>query len=355
MFEYIGVIHVHSIYSDGTGTIPEIAKSASELGLDFVMMTDHNTLQPKYDGYEGWYGDTMIIIGYELNDPDDKNHYLVFGVDEVFYPNKSAREYVEKIKNLNGLGIIAHPDERRNSFPEYPPYPWNAWDVDGFTGIEIWNHMSEWVEGLTQENKFRRFIHPLKSLNGPYPETLKRWDELSRKRRVIGIGGVDAHGHKYKIWQLFEVEVFPYKVMFRGIRTHVLLDEPIDKSKKEDFEIYKRKIFSAIENGRCFTTYSYFADPRGFRFTAEKNGKIYQMGDYIELDETPIKLKIKLPQTSNDTLTFLLRNGEVITKTSDDEFAYEVGETGVYRVESYFNGKPWIFSNHIRIGKKGII
>jgi hypothetical protein len=79
------------------------------------------------------------------------------------------------------------------------------------------------------------------------------------------------------------------------------------------------------------------------------------MGDYIELDETPIKLKIKLPQTSNDTVTFLLRNGEVITKTSDNEFAYEVGETGVYRVESYFNGKPWIFSNHIRIGKKGII
>jgi hypothetical protein len=54
-------------------------------------------------------------------------------------------------------------------------------------------------------------------------------------------------------------------------------------------------------------------------------------------------------------VTFLLRNGEVITKTSDNEFAYEVGETGVYRVESYFNGKPWIFSNHIRIGKKGII
>ena len=63
MFEYVGVVHVHSIYSDGTGTIPEIAKAASELGLDFVMMTDHNTLKPKHDGFEGWYNDTMIIIG----------------------------------------------------------------------------------------------------------------------------------------------------------------------------------------------------------------------------------------------------------------------------------------------------
>ena len=30
MFVYVGVVHVHSIYSDGTGTIPEIAKAASD-------------------------------------------------------------------------------------------------------------------------------------------------------------------------------------------------------------------------------------------------------------------------------------------------------------------------------------
>ncbi len=352
MFEYTGVIHVHSVYSDGTGTIPEIAKAGNELGLDFIMMTDHNTLKPKLDGYEGWYGDTMLIFGYELNDPDDKNHYLVFRVDEVFYPNNSAKEYVKKIKELNGIGIIAHPDERRNNFEEYPPYPWNEWSVDDFTGIEIWNHMSEWVEGLTQENKFRRFIHPLKSLQGPYPETLKRWDEIAKRRRITGIGGVDAHGHKYKIWQLFEVEVFPYKVMFRGIRTHVLLDEPIDKNKKENFELYKQKIFSAIENARCFVTYAYFADPKGFRFFAEKNGKIYQMGDYIELEDSPVRLKVILPKEAE---VKLLKNGEILTSTIASELTYEVGETGAYRVEAYYNSKPWIFSNHIRIGNKGII
>ena len=91
--------------------IPEIAKAASELGLDFVMMTDHNTLKPKHDGFEGWYNDTMNIIGYYLNDPNDNNHYLVFRVDEVFYPNSSAKEYVQKVIALNGIGIIAHPDE----------------------------------------------------------------------------------------------------------------------------------------------------------------------------------------------------------------------------------------------------
>ena len=62
---------------------------------------------------------------------------------------------MQKVKALYGIGIIAHPDERRNYFAEYPPYPWIEWVLDEFTGIEIWNHMSEWVEGLTQQNKFQ--------------------------------------------------------------------------------------------------------------------------------------------------------------------------------------------------------
>ena len=64
----------------------------------------------------------------------------------VFYPNSSAKEYVQKVKALYGIGIIAHPDERRNYFEEYPPYPWIEWDLDEFTGIENWNQKSEWVE-----------------------------------------------------------------------------------------------------------------------------------------------------------------------------------------------------------------
>ena len=64
---------------------------------------------------------------------------------------------------------------------EHPPYPWTEWDTDDFTGIEIWNHMSEWMEGLTEQNKFQYFIHPLRSIDRPPSETLAKWDEIAQK------------------------------------------------------------------------------------------------------------------------------------------------------------------------------
>lgn len=54
MFEYTGAIHVHSIFSDGSGDINEITQYANESGLDFVILTDHNTLRALHEGYEGW-------------------------------------------------------------------------------------------------------------------------------------------------------------------------------------------------------------------------------------------------------------------------------------------------------------
>ncbi|HEY3251879.1 MAG TPA: PHP domain-containing protein, partial [Ignavibacteria bacterium] len=113
MYEYSGAIHIHSVYSDGTGKIEEIAKAASDSGLDFIMMTDHNTLQPRKDGYEGWKNNVMVIIGYEVNDVKNKNHYLAFGIDEVIGSYQelengelgcklSAKEYVRQIREKGG-------------------------------------------------------------------------------------------------------------------------------------------------------------------------------------------------------------------------------------------------------------
>lgn len=43
MIEYTGAIHMHSTFSDGTGEVPDIARFADEVGLDFILLTDHNT------------------------------------------------------------------------------------------------------------------------------------------------------------------------------------------------------------------------------------------------------------------------------------------------------------------------
>lgn len=348
MFEYIGAIHMHSVFSDGSGEVPQIAKFADEVGLDYIILTDHNTLRALDEGYENWYGNTLCLVGSEINDKENKNHYLAFGINKTYSTRTSAKEYVRKIKEDGGIGFIAHPHEKREHMKEHPPYPWIEWDTEDFNGIEIWNHMSEWMENLTEDNKYQAFLHPLRTITAPQKETLKLWDELNLKRKVVGIGGVDAHAHKYNLLGFLEVEIFPYKVLFKSIRTHVLLNtELIHDNTEESIQNSKKAIYDALADGKCFFANDYHADSKGFRFFAEADDKIYQMGDYINRTDN-VKLRVLLPVKEAEIK--LIRNGEEIADTFDNSADFFIERDGVYRVEVCIHKKAWIYSNHIRIG-----
>jgi hypothetical protein len=346
MFEYVGALHMHSVFSDGSGKADEIAKTADEVGLDFIILTDHNTLRALHEGYEGWYGNTLLLVGCEINDKLNQNHYLAFNIEETISTRLPAIEYVKKVNEAGGIGFLAHPHEKRSSMKEHPPYPWNEWKSEDFTGIEIWNHMSEWMEGLTEENKYNYFIHPLKSIVSPPEETLKIWDELNQKRKVVGIGGIDAHAHKINLLGFFEVEVFPYKVLFKSIRTHILTEEKINLDER-NLTKAKTQIYKSLGYGRCFVANYYHGDARGFRFFAESNKKIYQMGDNIE-DFSKVKLRVMLPNISGKIK--LLRNGIIIDEVDNYDAEFIVSNSGAYRVEVFLEDKAWIYSNHIRVG-----
>ncbi len=346
MYEYVGAIHIHSVFSDGSGEIPDIALFAEESGLDFILMTDHNTLRGLEEGYEKWYGKTLALIGCEINDRKNQNHYLAFGIDKTISTRLPAKEYVKLVNGSGGFGFIAHPHEKRSSFEEHPPYPWNEWDCNDFTGIEIWNHMSEWMEGLTEQNKFNYFIHPLKSILAPPEETLKKWDELNLERKVVGVGGVDAHAHKVNMLGFFEFEVFPYKVLFKSVRTHVLTDKKIvigDNSLKDES---KWIIYDSLKSGRCFVSNFYHGNAAGFRFFANDGNREYIMGDTLPFSPRT-RLKVELPGIEAEIR--LIRNGEKIGEVVGFRWDFEAPSKGVYRVEVYINNNAWIFSNHIRI------
>jgi len=348
MVEYVGAIHIHSNYSDGSGTIEDIKKAAQEVYLDYIILTDHNTLRAKDDGQEGWHNNIFLLVGAEINDKRNLNHYLALGIDKTFSTRISAKEYVKKVKEKGGIGFIAHPFEERSSMDEHPPYPWNEWDTEDFNGIEIWNHMSEWMEGLNETNKYNYFIHPLKSIISPSAKTLKKWDELNLKRKVVGIGGVDAHAHKLNLLGFFEVEVFPYKVLFKSIRTHLLCDSKLNKSNKGvEFVEDKNEILKVLKSGRLFVSNYYRGDAKGFRFFAQDSNLIYQMGETVEFNEK-IRLRVILPNIS--ATIKLIANGKIIDEVENVDAEFRINKPGAYRVEIYLDGKPWIYSNHIRIG-----
>lgn len=346
--ESVGAVHVHSDVSDGTLPIPEIAKIAGEKGLDFLMFSDHHTLEPKQRGLEGWYGNVLVLIGYEINDADDQNHYLAFRINREVADTSDARIYVRDVKKAGGVGIIAHPAEKRQFSDAYPPYPWTAWDAEGFDGIEIWNQLSEWMEGLTRRNMAWRILHPLRSIRFPEWETLSRWDRLNRTRRVVGVGGIDVHALQYRVLGFIPVVIYPYKVQFRSIRTHLLTPEPLNHPGRAiPFHDAENRVYEALLSGRAFIVNSSLGDGRGFRFWVEKDGKIHPMGSRL-IFQPGFQFRVQTPCCGEIRL---LKDGKVAVQSNQESLDFACTQPGVYRVEVFRKRRGWIYSNPIVLMK----
>ncbi len=340
-YHYSGVIHVHTTESDGTKTLEEVAAIGRQVDLDFIMFTDHMNLNNRDRGKEGFYGSTLAVVGYEHNDLDDNNHYLVFDSPSVYPKDASVAEYVKAAARDGALGIIAHPDEVRDRMGKYPPYPWTDWTVEGFQGIELWNQMSEWMEKLTPSNKLLMAFSPRKSMVGPTERVLRQWDEINLKRKCAGIASADAHAFPIKIGPL-TVEIFPYKVHFRSLRTYVILREPMSR----DFGAAKQQIFTAIRDCHLFLANLRWGDPTGFQFLAERDGETLVAGERMESHDG-VTLNVSLPSPAEIRV---IHNGRVVREAQTESLHYRVVSPGLYRVEAWKGKRGWIFSNHIRIG-----
>ncbi|RKZ28231.1 histidinol-phosphatase [bacterium] len=338
LLEYVGVIHIHTTDSDGTKSHEKIISIAQKYHIDFLMFADHMTLKSK--DKEGWHDRTLVIIGYEHEDAREWNHYLVFGLDEPLPKDLSPKQYVRKVRRAGGIGIIAHPDEKRD-FPEHPPLPWTEWSTDEFDGIEIWNHMSAWLEGIAAGNKLKYLLNPRALLISPPEETLKRWDKLARRRKIVGIASADAHGYRQKIFGPIWRTIFPYRVELRSLRTHILTKEPLSK----DFDEAKKQVFSALRHCNVFMSNYRWGDATGFRFWAQTSNSIAGIGEKIPLHRR-LRFFVKSP---GDAKIRLIRNGEFFAEVDGEEAIFAPTKPGVYRVELYRNGKGWIFSNHITV------
>ncbi|HEX03742.1 MAG TPA: PHP domain-containing protein [Bacteroidetes bacterium] len=337
----MGVLHMHTLYSDGTGTVGQIANYAEERGLQWLIITDHCHLEAYERGEYGRYGNVWVLIGTELGDEDLPNHYLAYGITEL--PEQlDPVQMVKDVTKLGGFGAIAHPHEKRDEFEEMPPYPWTAWEAP-FDGIEIWNQLSQWVEGLTHTNKYRRFLHPLKSLTGPDKATLRIWDELNLRRPVVGYVGVDAHALDYPVLRgMFKLRVFAYKVQFRSLQTHLLLPEPLNQS---DFQIANEQILTALRNGHHYGANHRVGDARGFRFIATQGGIHYHPIATLTSGET-IHFRVKVPMCAR---IHLIRNGQLLMRVRGRSLRYESSQPGIYRVEVFRKATGWIFSNPFRV------
>lgn len=341
--EVSGVIHCHSTFSDGAEDIPAIAAAANRAGLDFLLMTDHDTLEPLHRYGERWWDRTLVLMGAEIT--PRWNHYLVYNITDLPSFHLQPQEYINQVASQGGIGFLAHPWEQGSRLLRMNEYGWKDWEVTGFTGMEIWNYFSTWVGGCTSLGRTLRGLLDWRRVDGdPDPRTLAKWDELGQHRRVVGIGGVDAHGVKRKVAGV-TLTLHPYTRSFRTVRTHLLLSEPFTGDVARDREL----VMAALVRGRAWLANWQVGDPSGFRFVGRSAAGWHEPGDEVPADQGPVHFSVAMPRRKPLALVRLLRNGEPLRETEDTDLQAVSAGPGVYRVEAHLNGRAWIFSNPIYI------
>jgi hypothetical protein len=344
--EYVGNIHVHTNISDGAQSPREIAQIAETCGLDFIMLADHmNQAGRLAREHAGYHGEVLVIVGAELGSYN--NHYLAFGIEEkIDDEGMTCQQKIDSVKAAGGLGFIAHPnDEGTNLVEEGTAYPWTDWNVERFTGIELWNFMSDWKAGITDVARALYWIRfPVQKLTGPRPETLARWDALCCKRRIVAIGGSDAHARPVRKGPLSAV-IFPYEKCFKAINTHIFARQKLRGRTVEDTAI----ILEALSEGRCYLANSLVAPPEGFNFYCRTpDGTRHPMGSCVRWQPGTELIASAGARARID----LVRHGEPLTRSTGLGLHYRASAPGIYRVElrrKGLRGKlfPWIFSNPI--------
>lgn len=344
--EYVGSLHLHTTSSDGAASHEEVSRIASKAGLDFLIVADHNVL---VRGKDGWYGDLLLLVGEEIHDTErvpEANHYLAFDIEEdVFAHARSPQAVINAVNAQGGLGFIAHPFEHSPPFTREPELPWVDWQVTGYTGLEIWNYMSEFKSYLHSLPRTLFLIFfPQVAISGPFPETLAKWDELLRTSQTVAIGGTDVHGNTYHLGPLRRA-ILPYEHCFKTVRSHIFTAQSFNRELEHD----KRLVYRALKDGNCFVAYDAIGDASGFRFRAMKDKEVAGMGQSISLgDGVEVKISSPLPADLR-----LLKDGQVIARNRGRVLSYVARASGVYRVEAYrrhlLKSRGWVFTNPIYV------
>lgn len=176
---YQGDLHTHTVHSDGEWTINELLTAAGTSKLDFISITDHNTMShhAEIDRSAGRSGSPLVLRGEEVTTYG--GHANAWGLpsggwlDFRVRRGDSARmsNIIAEAHRHGALISVNHP------FARCKDCDWSydqalLTNSDGFDAIEVWN--------------------------GPWDDTdeqaLRMWNRVLRSgRRITAIGASDSH------------------------------------------------------------------------------------------------------------------------------------------------------------------
>jgi len=258
-------LHQHSTFSDGIDPPVDVYMANLAAGLDYGVLSDHNTVDGQKEWQEIKHKNFLAVNGIEVTS-DAKGHFNVINTDKLYNwritTPDAMKASVESAKSDSTFVQINHPSR-------YDILGLAYWElIDCFEGIEVWNGKD---------------VVPTQG--GSNKNAKDKWYELlSQGIRLTATAGADNHQINAP--------------SFTGTpRTYVTVDEfTVDA------------MIKALKAGRCFIS-------NGPVIEAKINGKSF--GETV----SPGGYTLGLKAFSNEKLTkiTILKNGEPIKTVSADQ------------------------------------
>lgn len=99
-------LHVHTVYSDGEGTVDEVLATAEQRGLDGIAITDHETITGALEA-RAKSKKLIVVPGGELT--TDSGHLVALGIQTPLPAKLGYTEALKEIRRLNGVAVLVHP------------------------------------------------------------------------------------------------------------------------------------------------------------------------------------------------------------------------------------------------------
>jgi predicted metal-dependent phosphoesterase TrpH len=102
-------LHLHTTYSDGTATVPELlAYVAAHTNLRVIAITDHDAIAGAWEAYRlaPEFG-LEVVIGEEISTRE--GHLLALYIEEFIAPGRPVADTIAEVRAQGGLAVAAHP------------------------------------------------------------------------------------------------------------------------------------------------------------------------------------------------------------------------------------------------------